>query len=262
MVILFFGDVFGRPGRKSVSTIIEQLCRQYSPDFVLANVENLAGGHGITSATLDELKRLGFHGFSSGNHVWDNREGLPLLDSEPTLLRPANYPNLPGYPCPGHGHAILQAERKQLLFINIMGRSFIEAVNCPFQTIDAILANRPEGVPVLVDFHAETTSEKYAMGWFLNGRVAAVVGTHTHVQTADARILSGGTAYITDVGMCGSFDSVIGLDSSEIITKFITKRKTAYQVAAQNPGVSAVVIVLGPDGRAISIERIYKTVDM
>ena len=256
MVILFFADIFGKPGRKAVAAALPDLKAKYSPDFIIGNAENLAGGRGINRRTFQEMIELGFNGFTSGNHVWDNREVLPILENDTRLIRPANYPSVPGVPCPGKGYGIFRSQDKELFVINVMGRVFMDSLDCPFQAADKILNENPTELPILVDMHAETTSEKYAMGWHLAGRVSAVVGSHTHVQTSDERILPGGTAYITDVGLTGSFDSVIGLKPPEIIRKFLTKRPHHYQTARENPGVCCVVIRVGEDRKAQSIERL------
>ncbi len=211
MVILVFADIFGRPGRRAVAHALPELKAKYQPDILIANVENLAGGRGVSRKTLNELKELGFHVFTSGNHLWDNKEVFGLLDSEKTFFRPANFSNPPGDPCPGRGFGFVEVNGKKIFVINLIGRVFMDMAEDPFATVDRILKENPVDCPVFVDMHADATSEKYAMGWHLAGRVAAVTGSHSHVQTADERILPGGTAYITDVGMSGSFDSVIGL---------------------------------------------------
>jgi metallophosphoesterase (TIGR00282 family) len=178
------------------------------------------------------------------------------MESDTRLFRPANYPSTPQNPCAGKGHGILRSGDKELFVINLMGRVFMDPLDCPFQTVDRILAESPSSMPIFVDMHADATSEKYAMGWHLAGRVSAVVGSHTHVQTADERVLPGGTAYITDVGMSGAFDSVIGLRPAEIVRKFLVKRSQHYQTAKENPGVGCVVIRIGDDRKATSIERL------
>lgn len=262
MVVLAFGDIFGRPGRRAVAAALPHLKAKYRPDFILGNVENLAGGRGVNRKSLNELKEMGFHGFTGGNHTWDNKEIYGLLESEPALLRPANLPSPPGEPCPGNGFTCLTANGRSLFLVNLMGRVFMDVIDCPFQGIDRILKDNPTAHPIFVDMHADATSEKYAMGWHLNGRVAAVVGSHSHVQTADERLLPGGTAYITDIGMSGAFDSVIGLAPTEIVRKFLTRRPQATQIAKENPGICAVVVRIGENNRAESIERIRESVDV
>lgn len=257
MVVLFFADVFGKPGRRAVRAALPQLRTKYKPDFVIANVENLAGGRGINRRTLEEMTALNFDVFTSGNHIWDNKEVYAIMDGETRLLRPANYPSPPNYPCPGRGHGVFRSGNKELVVANLMGRVFMDSIDCPFRAIDAILADNGGARPVLVDMHADATSEMYAMGWHLAGRAAAIVGSHSHVQTADERILPGGTAYITDVGMTGSFDSVIGIKPTEVIRRFMTKRPQKTEAASANPGVSCVVITISEDTKkATSIERL------
>jgi metallophosphoesterase (TIGR00282 family) len=256
MVVMIFGDIFGKLGRRAVAAALPDLKARFCPDIILANGENLAGGRGMNRKTFAEMMEMGIHGLTGGNHTWDNKDIYNFIDQDSRIIRPANFPSPAGYPCPGRGYGIIRNGDKSIFVINLLGRVFMEAVECPFAAVDKILKENPADVPILVDMHADATSEKYAMGWFLAGRVAAVTGTHSHVQTADERILPGGTAYITDIGMSGSFDSVIGLGKEEIIKKFITKRATPYQSARENPGVSCVVIRIGPDRRAETIERL------
>ncbi len=261
MVILCFGDIFGGPGRRAVAQSLPQLKNKYAPDFIIGNAENLAGGKGVNRRTFEEMIQLGFDGLTSGNHIWDNKEVYAILDGDSRLLRPANYPNPPDMPCPGRGYGVLVSRTGRKLFVvNVMGRVFMDAIDCPFAAVEQALEQNTESYPVLVDIHAETTSEKAAMGWHLNGRVAAVVGTHTHIQTSDERILPGGTAFITYIGLSGAFDSCIGMKSEEIIQRFICKRRVPYEVATENPGICAVVIRISDDGRATAIERIRQTV--
>jgi metallophosphoesterase (TIGR00282 family) len=262
MIILYFADIFAKPGRRAVAAALPQLKAEFSPDFIIGNAENLAGGRGTNRRCFQEMIEQGFHGFTSGNHVWDNKDVYAILSGDTRLIRPANYPNPTGDPTPGKGYGIIKSGSKELFVINLLGRVFMEALECPFATVDKILAENPVTCPILVDMHADATSEKYAMGWHLAGRVAAVVGSHSHVQTADERILPGGTAYITDVGMSGAFDSVIGLKKEEIIRRFITKRPQHYQSAKENPGVGCVVIKVGTDRKATSIERFRFSVDI
>jgi 2',3'-cyclic-nucleotide 2'-phosphodiesterase len=261
MVILCFGDIFGGPGRRAVAQALPLLKNKYAPDFIIGNAENLAGGKGVNRRTFEEMIALGFDGFTSGNHIWDNKEVYAILDNDSRLFRPVNFPDPPEMPCPGRGYGVLVSRTGRRLFVvNVMGRVFMDALDCPFAAVDRALQENTEGYPVLVDVHAETTSEKAAMGWHLAGRVSAVIGTHTHVQTADERVLPGGTAFITDIGLSGPFDSCIGMKSEEIIQRFMTKRRVPYEVATENPGVCAVVIKVSDDGRAQSIERIRQTV--
>jgi len=261
MKVLLFADIFAKPGRRAVACAINDLIAEYDPDFVLGNVENLAGGRGINRKSIQEMFNLGFHGFSSGNHIWDNKEGHEIVNTDQRIVRPANYPNHPDFPCPGRGWTILDNRGKRLALVNLMGRVFMDTIDCPFAKADEILKQCPAGVPILVDMHADATSEKYAMGWHLNGRVSAVVGSHSHVQTADERILPGGTAYITDVGMTGAFDSVIGLSPEGAIKRFQIRRPVRVELATENLGVSCVVIDIGPDCKAKSIQRLRFQVD-
>ncbi len=256
MVVLYFGDIFGKPGRRAVAKSLPGLKDKYSPDLILGNVENLAGGRGVNKKTIGELSDQGFHGFTSGNHIWDNKEVYYLLETDYRLLRPANYPSPRDFPCPGQGFGVIKNFENALFVINVMGRVFMDSIDCPFAVVDRILSEHPTNLPILVDMHADATSEKNAMGWYLDGRVTAVVGSHSHVQSADERILPRGTAYITDVGLTGSFDSVIGMEPEEVIRKFVTKRPFPYKPAKENVGVCCVVIHIGGEKRATSIERI------
>src|SRR4051812_23026147 len=191
---MFIGDVVGQPGRRALTELLPGLRREYKIDVIVANGENAAAGRGLTVKTATDIFNAGVDIISSGNHIWDQREFIEELDSDAPILRPANYP--PGSPGVGMRRC------RGLTVINVQGRIFMPNIDCPFRTVDALLATLPEG-PILVDIHAEATSEKLAMGWYLSGRVAAVLGTHTHVPTADTRILPGGTAYVSDAGMCG-----------------------------------------------------------
>lgn len=263
MVVLFFADIFGRPGRKAIAAALPALQKEFQPDFVIGNAENLAGGRGVNKKTFNEMIEMGFHAMTGGNHTWDNRDVYWLLENDHRLLRPSNFPSPAGYPCPGKGHVLLEVGGKRLLLINLLGRVFMDALECPFAAVDRVLAEHRGGdYPILVDMHCDATSEKYAMGWHLDGRVSAMVGSHSHVQTADERILPGGTAYITDVGMTGAFDSVIGLRPAEIVKKFITKRPHSVQTATENPGISCVVIEIRDDHRAKSIVRVRRSVEV
>lgn len=258
MTVLYFGDIFGRPGRYAIRMALPNLKEKYRPDFIIGNAENLSGGRGVNKKSYREMMELGFHCLTSGNHIWDNKDVYTLFEAESYLLRPANYPA----PCPGSGAELISANGKSLVVINLMGRLFMDPIDCPFQAADEIMKkyNRND-TPILVDMHADATSEKCSMGWHLGGRVSAVVGSHTHVQTADERILPGGTAFITDVGMCGSFDSSIGFRPEITIKKFMSKRPHHGELAKDNPGVSAVVIQINEDGTAKSIERIRFSVE-
>ena len=213
--ILVIGDIIGSPGRKAVRTILPELDSEYSIDMVIANAENAAGGIGVTPEIAREMLDNGAHVLTSGNHIWAHKEIYPYLDSDMPLLRPLNYP--PGVP--GRGYVI----KNGVLVVNIIGRTFIGDFDCPFRTMDKLLAEvREKPQVVIIDFHAEATSEKVAMGRYLDGRVSAVLGTHTHIGTIDSKILPGGTAYVTDIGMTGPEDSIIGDDVDNVIHRFLT----------------------------------------
>lgn len=255
MRILFVGDVFGGAGRRILKPALRRLRKELSPDLVVVNGENSAGGKGLTPDTSEELFRAGSDVVTSGNHVWDRREIVPYIGSHERLLRPANYPD----PAPGAGVCIVTArDGNEVAVINVMGRVFMPDVDDPFRIIDAVLAEiRGRAQVILVDFHAEATSEKMAFGWYLDGRVTAVVGTHTHVATADERILPKGTAYISDVGMTGPHDSVIGMDKALVLERFLTQRPVRFEPADGDVRLSGVVIEASPlDGKAASIRRI------
>jgi metallophosphoesterase (TIGR00282 family) len=250
MRVLFIGDVVGQPGRRALNALLPGLREELLLDVVVANGENAAAGRGLTIKTAQEMFRAGVDIISSGNHIWDQREFTEELDSEKPILRPANYP--PGSP----GRGIVRA--KGLTVINLQGRTFMANIDCPFRTADALLSE-PIEWPILVDMHAEATSEKQAMGWYLDGRVSAVLGTHTHVPTADARILTEGTAYITDAGMTGARDSVLGFEVSASQRLFLTGLPTRLPVADNCDTVVFYSVLLDIDdktGRARHIERV------
>ncbi len=263
MVVLYFGDIFGKPGRRAVAAALPGLRDRFKPDFIFGNAENLAGGKGTNWKTANEILGLGFHGMTSGNHIWDNREIYQILEHEDRILRPINLPSTRRRPCPGSGGKLFKNEKGQCLYIiNALGRVFMDSVQCPFSAIEEELDQVHESTPVVVDFHADATSEKTAMGWFLDGRVSAVVGTHSHVQTADERLLPKKTAFITDIGMSGAFDSVIGMVPEEILQRYLTKRPVQFKTATLNPGISCVVITLGANREAKAIERVRATVSL
>jgi hypothetical protein len=252
--ILFVGDVTGKPGRRLLAGQLSALRRSRGIDAVIANGENAAGGAGITAGVAGELFAAGVDLLTGGNHSWHNREAYELLNAEPRILRPANYPA----GVPGRGAAVLELPSGgRLGVLNLQGRVFMQELDDPFragrQQAEALRATTPI---VLVDFHAEATSEKVALGWYLDGRVSAVLGTHTHVQTADERILPQGTAYITDVGMTGPRDGVIGMAREIIIERFLTQLPARFEVATGPVQLNAVVIDVVGDGRATAIERV------
>ena len=261
--ILFIGDIFGQPGRRAVKQILPQLVEEFAPELVLANGENAAGGFGITPPLVEELLELGIAVLTSGNHIWDKKEILPYLadHADGRLLRPANYPTGPDG-APGQG-LYMGKTRAGLDYavLNLQGRVFMGGLECPFRTADALLAQIPKQFKIrIVDFHAEATSEKISLGWYVDGRVTALLGTHTHVPTADERVLPGGTAYITDLGMTGPYDSVIGMDKQPVIQKFLTGLPARFDVAKGDVRVCAALIrAERTSGRALSIERITRS---
>ncbi len=252
MLILAIGDIVGRPGRRAVSQLLPGLRQQYGLDLVIANGENAAGGIGLTLSTARELLDSGVDVLTSGNHIWAQKEIIPYLDGEMPILRPLNYP--PGVP--GKGHIAIG----QAAVVNIMGRTFIGDFDCPFRAMDQLLAELEQRV-IIIDFHAEATSEKVAMGRYLDGRVSAVLGTHTHVGTIDAQILPKGTAYVTDIGMTGPLDSVIGDDTEAVIQRFLTGMPHHLSVGKGKIALTAIMVKIDDEsGLATSIDRIYQEV--
>lgn len=253
--ILFIGDIVGKPGRKVFSYFIPCLIEKYKTDLVIVNMENIAGGFGITVKTYRELENLA-DVFTSGNHVWDKKETLENIDEMQKLLRPLNvHPSLPG-----RKYKILKVKGVRVLVTSLLGRVFMKPVDDPFQTIDSFLQEIEAEVKI-VDFHAEATSEKEAMGWYLNGRVTAVIGTHTHVQTADEHILSKDTAYITDTGMTGSLDGILGFRKEEVIEKIVYGIPKRLETCKTNLHLNGVFIKCNLEGKAHSIERIDETME-
>jgi len=229
------GDVIGRPGRHLVKALLPGLKQEYKVDLIIANAENAAGGMGLTLATAEELLSAGLDVLTSGNHIWEYKEIIPHLDGPLPLLRPLNYPPQ----VPGRGYII----NGQAMVVNLVGRTFMENVDCPFRAIDHLLEGLKERPPVIiVDFHAEATSEKVAMGWYLDGRVSAVMGTHTHIGTVDARILPQGTAYVTDIGMTGPIDSVIGIDIDAALHRFLTNMPGRLPVGKGRVILNAILL--------------------
>lgn len=259
MKILYIGDIFGQPGRRIVKEKLPLLLEEYSPDLVLANGENAAAGFGITPALVEEILDLGIVVLTSGNHIWDKKEILPYLaeHTDGRLLRPANYPPR----APGHGIYVSKTRSGiDYAVMNIQGRVFMPTIDCPFRCADELLKNIPAEVKIkILDMHAEATSEKQAMGWYLDGRMTAVLGTHTHIPTADEAVLPQGTAYITDVGMSGPYDSVIGVDKNAVIKKFLDQIPARFEVAKGDPRLAAVIVEADEKtGHAISIQRIMR----
>ena len=257
MKLLLVGDVVGSPGRKALREILPDLVAEHAVDLVIVNAENAAGGFGITEKVAGQLFSAGAHVLTSGNHIWDKRESLPYIDQESRLLRPANYPE--GVPGSGTGVFVAPTGAK-VAVLNLAGRVFMSALDCPFRYADGHVERlRRETPVVLVDFHAEATSEKIAMGRYLDGRVSAVIGTHTHVQTADERILPGGTAYLTDVGMTGPRESVIGTEPSIVIGRFLSRMPARFEIAKGPWQFDAVLISVDEKtGKALRIERIRR----
>ena len=256
MRILMIGDIIGRPGRRTVRSLVSDMRREHGIDLVIANGENTAGGFGLTVDTAYELLDSGVDILTSGNHIWDQKEMIPHLDEGLPVIRPANYPD-----APGRGSLV----QDNVMVINLQGRVFMPPLDCPFRTADRLLQEaRISGLPpvIIVDFHAEATSEKQAMGWYLDGRVGAVLGTHTHVGTVDARILPKGTAYVTDVGMTGPVNSVIGSEAGAVLERFLTAVPQRLPVARGPTVLNSVLVEIDPDsGNAQSIQRLDRTVE-
>lgn len=254
MKILVIGDIVGRAGRRAVRKTLNDL--DLTVDFIVANGENAAGGFGLTEDVVSELVDYGIDLLTTGNHIWDNKEIFEFIEETDDVIRPYNYPN----PNPGVGFKILKKNNFKLGVINLIGRVYLENYDCPFKKgIEIIekLTKKTDGI--IVDFHAEATSEKQALGRYLAGRVGAVFGTHTHVQTADEKILSGGTAYITDIGFSGASDSIIGMHTEEPINQFLTQRSNRFKVATGNTELSGIVIELEKEtGQANFIDRIKR----
>ncbi len=250
MRVLLIGDIVGRPGRVAVERLLPGVKQQYGLDLIIANAENASGGFGITPDTAQEILDMGVHVLTSGNHIWAQREIIPYIEGEVPLVRPLNYP--PGVP--GKGYII----QGKAMVVNLMGRTFMTDIDCPFRAMDKLLAEvKDKPSVIIVDFHAEATSEKMAMGRYLDGRVSAVFGTHTHVGTIDAQILAHGTAYVTDVGMTGPTDSIIGDDPEAVLRRFLTGMPHRLSVGTGKPVLNAVMVEVAEDsGRATSIERV------
>jgi metallophosphoesterase (TIGR00282 family) len=255
MLILAVGDIIGKPGRQALAHFLPSIKQEYGVDLTIVNAENVAGGIGTTPDTADELLKSGADVLTSGNHIWAYKDIIPFLDSEMPILRPLNYP--PGVP--GKGYLV----KKGVLVVNLIGRTFMGNYDCPFRAMDALLAGLNDKPPVImVDFHAEATSEKVAMGRYLDGRVSAVLGTHTHVGTIDAQILPNGTAYVTDIGMTGPVDSVIGDDLEQVLHRFLTQLPHRLSVGKGKTVLNAVLVrVDDATGKAVSIERIQRETD-
>ena len=258
MKILFIGDIIGKAGRKVIHQLLPEILRDFQIDFCIANGENASGGFGLTSIIAKQLYEEKIDVLTSGNHIWDNKDIFSFISTEKRLLRPANYPKAPGF-----SSSVYIAENGQKVgVLNLSGRIFMHPLDCPFQiALEKVYELQKECATIIVDFHAEATSEKIAMGWYLEGEVSAVIGTHTHVQTADDTILPKGTAYITDVGMTGPFDSVIGIEKDIIIEKFLTQMPNKFKVARGDLRLYGVVLDIDQDtGKALDIKRLQVSV--
>ncbi len=257
MNVLVIGDIVGRPGRRAIRKLLPVLRQECQPDFVIANAENAAGGRGLTRDIAEELLLMGIDVLTMGNHVWDNKDIMRFIDDEPRLVRPLNYPA----PCPGQGYHVYTAGfSKRIAVINALGRVFLPPIDCPFTTTEAVV-NMLQGQAdiIIVDFHAEATSEKKAFGYYFDGRVEAVLGTHTHIQTSDERILPEGTAYITDLGMTGPYESVLGMKKEQAVDKLLTGRPVRLEVASGAAQLQGVLLKIDEDSNHVTeITRISK----
>jgi len=241
MKIVFIGDIVGSVGRKALKAILPRIKQLHPGAILIANGENAAAGRGITAAIAKEFYEWGIHGLTMGNHTWDQKEIFDFIDGDERMVRPANFP--PG--TPGRGHTVIKVKDKELLIVNLQGRTFLPPIDCPFRKVDDLLeAAKKKHKYILVDFHAEATSEKIAMGWHLDGRVSAVVGTHTHVQTNDNRVFPAGTAYVTDVGMTGPRDGILGMERTAVLQKFKTQLPVRFVTDEGKWHLHAVVIEL------------------
>ncbi|MCM3745935.1 TIGR00282 family metallophosphoesterase [Paenibacillus pasadenensis] len=257
MKVMFIGDIVGSVGRSALRKALPALRGKYNPDIIIVNGENAAAGRGITAAIAKEFFDLGVNGITMGNHTWDNRDLFEWIDDEPRLVRPANFSS----EAPGIGSAVIKAGSKKLGILNVQGRTFLPPNDCPFRAADDHLERlQRETNCVLVDFHAEATSEKIAMGWYMDGRASIVVGTHTHVQTNDDRILPQGTAFLTDVGMTGPMDGILGMERDAVLYKFLTGMPSRFVVAEGDWHLHGIVATLDEaTGRAQRLEKIRLT---
>lgn len=258
MIVLFIGDIVGNTGRSALKQVLPSLRSKYNPHIIVVNGENAAAGRGITGAIAREFYELGVHAITMGNHTWDNKDIFDWIDDEPRIIRPANFPQ-----APGRGATVVKANGKSLGLLNLQGRTFLPPIDCPFRKADELIAELREQTPcVFVDFHAEATSEKIAMGWYLDGRASVVVGTHTHVQTNDDRILPGGTAYLTDVGMVGSKEGVLGMERDAVEYRFLTQMPARFTVDEGKWHFHGIAADLDEvTGKAKSIAKIRLTED-
>ena len=260
MNILVIGDIVGKPGRRALKGLLPGLQKEYDIHFTIANAENAAGGRGINQEVFREIIDAGVDVCTMGNHVWDNRDIFTFIDDEPRIVRPANYPG----DCPGQGfHVYTAGFNKKVAVVNVSGRVFLGALDCPFQTMESILIELQGKTDlIIVDFHGEATSEKLAFAYCFAGRVDAVLGTHTHIMTADERIMPGDTAYITDLGMTGPVDSILGMEKEQVIQRFLTQRPVRFEVAKGAAQLQGVVLNFDEDAdRIMGIERICQVID-
>ncbi|MBL7071830.1 MAG: TIGR00282 family metallophosphoesterase [Candidatus Omnitrophica bacterium] len=261
MNILFIGDIVGSPGRRAVRELIPRIKEKEKTDFIVANAENAAGGSGLTPKIAEELISYGVNVLTSGDHVWKRKEIMEVLDEDNRVLRPANYPE--GVPGMGWGVYSIKKGKIKIGVINLVGRVFMESVECPFRVCRGIVEEVKAQTPnIIIDIHAEATSEKIALAWYLDGMVSAILGTHTHVQTADERIYPKGTAFICDVGMTGPHDSVIGRKPEQILTRFITQLPTRFEMAEENIQLNGALVTIDEEtGKAVDIKRIREKLE-
>ncbi|ATO47870.1 MULTISPECIES: TIGR00282 family metallophosphoesterase [Brevibacillus] len=254
MKLLFIGDIVGSPGREIVKEYVPRLKRKYTPDLIVVNGENAAHGRGITRKIANEFFQVGVQAITMGNHTWDNREIFDFIDEDSRIVRPANFPE----GTPGRGLTYVQTHLGEVAIINVQGRTFLPPLMCPFETAEQLVEEaRKRTKYIFVDVHAEATSEKQALGWYLDGKISAMVGTHTHVQTGDERILPNGTGYITDAGMCGPTDGILGMERSAVIMKFLTQLPVRFEVAEGPTQLNGVLFTLDKStGKTTKIDRI------
>jgi metallophosphoesterase (TIGR00282 family) len=257
--VVFVGDVVGKSGRKTVAALLPGIKKKYGADLVIANAENCAGGFGLNKGSIEEMSKAGVDFFTTGNHVWDKKEGVGLLDAMDNIVRPGNYPG----DSPGTGVRLVKCGEGVAAVANVQGRVFMPPLDCPFRWIDACLKSvSRETKIVIVDMHGEATSEKIAMGWYLDGRASLVIGTHTHVPTKDCRILPGGSGYVTDVGMTGSYDGVLGVKKGAVLSRFLSMRPTRFEIAGTDLRCDYVVAEIDDQtGKTTSIEHLQSTLE-
>jgi metallophosphoesterase (TIGR00282 family) len=255
--VLFVGDIVGKPGRSAFCALAPELRRRHRVDFTIANCENSAGGFGVTPEIARELLEAGADCLTSGNHIWKKREIYSYIDQQPRLLRPANYPD----GAPGRGLGMFVVDEREVAVLNLLGRTYMDAVDCPFRAFDQVYETLRDRTPlVVVDFHAETTSEKIAFGWYVDGRASAVIGTHTHVQTADETVLPHGTGFLCDVGMTGPIQGVLGVEREAVIQRFMTQMPVKFEVAGGPVALMGALIEIDETtGRARSVERVRES---